>query len=273
MSRAISSAVAVPAAFILAFGTLLPTTSFAQEEEEEVDGEDEELARQLFITGRSFFERAQYARAAEAFEEAYRLSGRAGLLVNLARAQEALGEEAEAVATLERALVDLPAEDDLRATIEPRLNRLRAQVAHEIANAEPADEPVTVPEPPTEVESTPPRSERNDLLWWSGIGAVSVGVIALAASIGTGVASNSVHSDLEDDCPDRVCRPENADDIDRGESLAVASTVLLGVGLVASAAGVVMMILSLGGEEEAESNAVHVTGGPGTVGAGVAARF
>ena len=89
--------------------------------------EDEQLARQLFETGRGYFERAQYGRAAEAFGEAYRLSGRPPLLVNQARALESMGRNEEAVAILDQALTELPQDSPLRPQAESRRARLELQ--------------------------------------------------------------------------------------------------------------------------------------------------
>ena len=94
------------------------------------------------------------------------------------------------------------------------------------------------------------------------------------AALGTGIASNNIDKRLEDACPNDVCGPGYADDIDRGSALAATSTAMLVVGGSASVAGVVLLMLAPDAEERAEGRAqVEVISGPGTVGAGMRMRF
>ncbi|MCB9741356.1 MAG: hypothetical protein H6740_01905 [Alphaproteobacteria bacterium] len=62
----------------------------------------EEAAKAAFMEGREHFEAERYEQAIVAFNEALRLSGRAGLLLNVALAQEQLGETEAALETLKR---------------------------------------------------------------------------------------------------------------------------------------------------------------------------
>jgi hypothetical protein len=199
----------------------------------------------------------------EAFREAYRLSGRAVLLVNVARALEALGRDEEAIATLEQALAE---DESLESLAAPRLNRLRAQAQR---RGRASDEP-----PPSEPDTRPAESSEG-AVFWAGVVTSSVGAALLAVSIGTGVASNDIYGDLQQSCPGGVCAPERQADIDRGQSLAIASTATLAIGGAAAAAGVVMMLLDLASSETAVESGpgVEVTGGPGAAGVGLRARF
>lgn len=236
----------------------------AQEEPEARDGEQEALARQVFEAGRAYFGRAEYERAAESFQEAYRLSGRAVLLVNVARAFEALGRDAEAIELLVRAIEE---DEEVRPVAEPRLTRLRAQVESD----EEADAAAPPEQPGVEGARVAEVDEGLGALFWIGVVTAGVGAALLAVSIGTGIASNDIHGELEQSCPERICSPDRQDEIDRGHSLAVASTVTLALGGATAAAGLVLILLeTLSGESP---SVVEVTGGPGELGLGLRAGF
>lgn len=235
---------------------------------------DEDLARQLFETGRAYFDRAEFDKAAEAFGEAYARSGRPALLVNQARALEALGRYDEAVALLEKASAELPADSDIRPSLETRLRRLRAQAERAHAEGEaPAGEAAPEPAPaltPSPAEPTDAESgEGRGALFWSGAGAVGLGGASLVVALATGLRSHAIAGDLEAACPGDVCAPEYASDIEKSDRLAVASTVTLAVGVAASATGVLLMLLT----RDREDDRVELTGGPGQAGAGLRVRF
>lgn len=238
---------------------LMPAPVSAQEH-------DEELARQLFETGRAYFERAQYEEAVEAFAEAYRLSGRPQLLVNEARALEALGRHDEAVEALERAMVELPADSPLRPQVEQRLMRLRAQTDREGPSE---DEDGADREAEADDEERPERG----LMFWSGVGGVSLGGAALVVSLGTGVAGHNIAEDLAEACPGGVCLPDREDDAERGKALSATSTAMLVIGLSASVTGLVLLLLDDDEEAAPDDGGVEVTGGPGMLGAGLRLRF
>src|SRR5690606_34723814 len=141
--------------FILAvlFLGAAPAAAKEPDGERRADGQarDDEMARTLFETGRAYFERAKYDEAAESFGEAYRLSGRAPLLVNQARALEAGGRFAEAIEVLETFL-EVESEDiTAREGVNTVLKRLRATQAREDAE-EPEDVVEAEAEAPPEPE-------------------------------------------------------------------------------------------------------------------------
>jgi len=235
---------------------------------------DDDLARHFFETGRTYFDRAQYGEAAEAFAEAYRLSGRPALLVNQARALESHGDIPGAIAALEQAERELEQDSELYPSIAPRLQRLRAQAtqegqdaAEQAAEAERAAAAAAASE---EANNPPPADEDSTggpgTLFWVGVGTAGVGAAALIASLATGIAAHGVYGDLEAACPGDVCPPEYAGDIDRGSALSTASTALLFIGAIAAGAGVTLMLLDGGGDEDdatAPTAALRV--GPGSV--------
>ena len=89
------------------------TPALAQEHEG-----DDERARAHFMAGTSYFEHRRFNEAAEQFYDAYRLSGRAALLLNAANAYELARELTLAAETLERYLNLLPEDDANRLRID-----------------------------------------------------------------------------------------------------------------------------------------------------------
>jgi len=63
------------------------------------------MARNHFEAGRTYFERARYEDAHREFAEAYRLSQRPTLLLNMSRAREAAGDPAGAAECRHRAAI------------------------------------------------------------------------------------------------------------------------------------------------------------------------
>ena len=107
-------------------------------------------------------------------------------------------------------------------------------------------------------------------------GGAAVGVGALI----TGIMAASTHADLESACdPSGGCPPDRVDDIGRGESLALVSTVLTGLALAAGATGLVLLPVGGRDEEHAPDAApptaasARLVPGPGQLGAGVAWSF
>ncbi|MGE0791724.1 MAG: tetratricopeptide repeat protein [Sandaracinaceae bacterium] len=257
---------------LIASLALAPRARAQQDDgEAQPSGEDEEdLARRVFDTGRSYFERAEYERAIEAFREAYRLSGRVEMLLNIARAYEALSREAEAIAALEEAIA---ADPEIEATAGPRIERLRRQMEHREATGDGSTGEADLETDDADAAPPPPADDGPSGMFWAGAVTAGVGAALLIVAIGTGVASNDIYTDLEQTCAGGVCPRERQDDIDRGQSLAVASTVTLVIGGVAAGAGIVLMLvdaLSGGGSED---EAVSLAPGPGEVGLALRARM
>ena len=91
------------------------------------DERDRDGAKRAYQAGVEAYADADYARAAELFEQAYAGSCATPLLFNLANALERAGDRAAAADALEAYLAenpDLPSADEIRARIE-RLRSLR----------------------------------------------------------------------------------------------------------------------------------------------------
>jgi tetratricopeptide (TPR) repeat protein len=105
--------------------------------------EDNELARAHFMTGRSYYDQQHYADALKEFEEAYRISKRAGFLYNIGVCDEKLGRDEEALSAFQGYLgaSSDPAE---RADLQSRIEALKAKLALR-AKSTPATTLVTAP--------------------------------------------------------------------------------------------------------------------------------
>ncbi len=207
--------------------------------------EDDQLAREHFEAGRAYFARARYDDAAREFTEAYRLSHRLPMLLNLARALAEADRDAEAVAALETWLELAPEDDPSRADVNGRRVRLRAELETARAEAEAARASEPPPEPAPAAEGATSEASRRPATFWVGVGALGVGGAMGAVSLGTGLAAHHLHEDLADACGSggASCPPDRAGDIDRGDALAKASTALTFVGIAAAGAGVTLMVI------------------------------
>jgi tetratricopeptide (TPR) repeat protein len=192
---------------------LAPSTSRAQ------SADDQEAAKAHFLAGSAYYEQANYADAVKELSEAYRLSKRPDLLYNLALAYERLEQYDKAIAALKQYLDDKKEATD-RGVIEERIQHLT--VRH------------------TTVTAARPRRFRHTASLVVG----SVGVAILAAALGTGVASDQIHKDLDRQCPNMQCPDTSARGrVDDGRNLQTASDVLLGIGAATVATSLVLLII------------------------------
>jgi hypothetical protein len=230
--------------------------------------EEDERAKAHFLAGQSYYDQASYADALREFNEAYRISKRPALLYNLARCHEALEQYSDAVKMLQRYLEEDPQTPD-RAAVETRMANLKERQAA----AEHAP-PKTTPPPPEAVKPPPPAAlvkepaapttaptHRKRLYTWIVGG---VGVAALAAALGTGIASQLSYNDLKDKCTGNVCDPgtvANAQSkIDSGKKLALATDILWPIGAAAVATSVVLFFVEGRHPKEHASRVVPLVG-------------
>ncbi|HEX9100985.1 MAG TPA: tetratricopeptide repeat protein [Polyangia bacterium] len=210
--------------------------------------EEDERAKAHFLAGQSYYDQASYADALREFNEAYRISKRPALLYNVARCHEALEEYADAVKLLQRYLDEDPQTTD-RAAVEARIAALKEREAardqaQAAAPAEAQKPPSTAQPPPATASAPVAPAPRKRLYTWIVGG---VGVAALAAALGTGVASQLDYNDLSSKCTGNACDPAmvaNAQSkINSGKKLALATDVLWPIGAAAVVAGVVLFFV------------------------------
>jgi hypothetical protein len=248
---------------------------------------DDERARAHFSAGRSYFEQGRYDEAAREFREAYLLSDRPTLLLNEATALERALRFDEAVDRLEAYLEALPETDD-RRTIERRITELRERAdalgpSDEASAPSPGEAASAIDlddhqEAVSSQEGDTPRESGGGGLGPLGVTGVALTGVGVAAGIGalvTGLSARSTHDDLERQCDGRACPAGTGDQIDEGRTMAIVSTVLTVVGIVAGGTGVTLLAVDLagaGGDDagrgtgQAAAATLAVVPGPGDIG-------
>lgn len=203
---------------------------------------DTEAARRHFERGAALFEQGRYADAAAEFETAKRLKPSPAFDYNIARCKDRLEQWGAAADAYERYLAAAPGAADA-AEVRARVGVLRARIAEQPA---PGPRAASVPSlAPTALSSPPPLLHRHRVATWAVGGA---GVALLAGSLVAGLVAHSRYGDLKSKCAtdggcDATKVPDAQNLIDGGNRAAVASDALLGVGLAAVAAGVVLFFV------------------------------
>lgn len=241
---------------------------------------DDERARSHFLAGRSYFEQRRYNEAAEQFYDAYRLSGRTDLLINVATSYERAQQPDRAADMLEEYLGTLSDDDGNRRTLTIRMEELRAIAARDREAAEKAAaEKAALEEAAREtalarVSDEPPSTSPLRLPGFITLGAG--GALGVGALI-TGLMAESRYRSLEDNCDGTRCSLELEGDASSGRTLAIASTVLTGVGVAAIVTGAVLVIVgskrSRDREEPTTEAGFFIDAGPGQIGLSGGVRF
>jgi tetratricopeptide (TPR) repeat protein len=207
-------------------------------------------AREAFERGRIHYDNGEFAKASVAFEEAYKLSGREGLLYNLYLAYRDANEQEKAAEALRQYLARVEVIEN-RAQLEARLKALDEGIAQrkaaeaaeaaerERAAAAAAAAPVAAASqaPGQAAEPAPGR-------WWLvPVTVMSAGGALMLGSIATGVMANNKAKELEDGCDGNMCTSDLKSTADSGKTLAVVTDVLLFGGLATAAVGGVLLLL------------------------------
>jgi tetratricopeptide (TPR) repeat protein len=217
-------------------------------------------ARAAFERGRVLYDSGEFVQAAQAFEEAHRLSGRDALLYNLYLAHRDANQPEQAAVALRGFLTKVENIEN-RAQLEARLAALEQGLAREreerereaaaaAASSQAAQEKPAEPRAAT-AEAEPGKSLR----FISAVSLASVGGAMMVASIATGLMARSRQNELEDECPNKLCDSSLEDTAESGEKLARTTDVLLFGGLAVAAAGTVLLFLDLRANGETNSSA------------------
>ena len=236
---------------VLAAAFLWPTQVQAQT--------DDERARMHFQSGRSYFDQGRYEDAVREWQQAYRLSNRTVLLVNIATAQERIFQFSDAIRSLERYLSVGGAEaEQNRTTIQERITNLRGlrdRMEANQNNTPPDQPPPDQPPPPPPPDQPPPDQPPPDQpppdqppddggrrRVWSWVMLGTTGLFTVLPII-TGAMAMGRMGDLEDQCPDLHCSdPSLQDTADSGSTLAVVTDVFIGLAAASAVATVFLFI-------------------------------
>jgi Flp pilus assembly protein TadD len=209
----------------VAFATSCPIASA------QVEPTDDERA--AFARATELYERGEFVAAASAFTELAERHGSPELHFNAYRAHLEAGHPRDAARHLRAYLDNAPAED--------RTDALRQQLA-ELERRE-ADEP----EPTRAEPSSPEPSVRTSGPPVTGIVLAASGGLLLAGALVTGLVALGEKGELDASCVERVCDPSLRSTGDALLGLAVATDVMLGVGVALLAVGVVLIVVGSGG--------------------------
>lgn len=176
-----------------------PTKSYPECGREPTDAEVQ-AAKGAFDAGNASFNEADYTRAIDYWEDAFRRDCTANpLLLNLARAYELAGRKRQAVVALETYLTRKPSSGE-KDQITRRVEVLKKKIAEEDAAAAAAPttnngtgtttQPGTTPLPPPEKEPQTPRAKRSAGPW------IVIGIGGAATIVGAiGYVSNKQKMD------------------------------------------------------------------------------
>ena len=251
MRRAIF--VQVLAAVFLVSGSLVA--------QDNADGDNEKAkAAAAYSEGKTAFGAGQFKAALEKFTEAYNLSGKVDLLCNLAVCSEKLGKPKKARAYYDLYLEENPEVKDAPAACEKIVQRKDledpallppAQTEAPAETEAPAqtetedDWPPATSKPQPEMESVVAKEKDDKKPIGPGL-MIGVGGLVLVSGGLTAIAAYKKHRDLE-----ISCSPDCTDgQVSSAKKVAVTADVLLGVGVVTAAAGVIWLLLSSNKEKE-----------------------
>ncbi len=134
---------------------------------------------------------------------------------------------------------------------------------------EPAKEPAKDPIEPQKKKTSP-------LMIWGSV-ALGVGGAVVIGGVITGSLALSLNGTIEDECKKsdgkRQCEESNRDDLDKRDTLALTTDILLGVGIPIAVTGLTLVLVSALKGDKAETIALRPEIGPKAVGATVEWRF
>jgi hypothetical protein len=244
--------------------------------------QDVEAAHSAYLLGKRFFEESDYGSASHNFIDAYKLDcTKPELLLNIARANELLGNRAEAIHALETYMergTSLGPDD--KTQLQRRIDNLKAALAAQQPTAPPpptvvAPPPTTPPPPTATAAPLPPPTvdERHHTVWpWITVGVGGAALIAGGALylVGSGDVSSA-----EKVCPGGKCSKANASQAssgNTGDTLEGVGAGLFWGGLAVAGGGILWHFLEPTGPLKTDAKASwNPVVGPGY--AGVEGRF
>ncbi len=218
-------------------------------------GDNEQAKAEVAYTeGKAAFEAGKFEDALEKFTEAYNLSGKVDLLCDLAVCSQKLGKPKKARAYYDLYLEENPEVKDAPATCEKLVARSdiedQAPVAPVETEAETETEtadnwPPAAQETQFDQESAVEKEKDDKKSIGPGL-MIGVGGLVLVSGGLTAIGAYKKHRDLE-----ISCSPDCTDgQVSSARKVAITADVLLGVGLVTTAAGVLWLLLSSDKEKD-----------------------
>jgi tetratricopeptide (TPR) repeat protein len=202
------------------------------------------VARGLFEAARASYAAGKYEDALKYFQQAYDLSQRAALLYNIGQAADRLHQDQRTVEAFRLYLERVPDAPN-RAEVEGRLRSLERLVELEAAEAQQRRTDATAAGANTEVQTTPgpasataPSDDGPGIAPWLVIGT---GSAVLVGGVVLGLIGAGQISDVENAKRDSMYSDFRSK-ADSGPTLATTGVVLMSLGAVGVAAGLVWML-------------------------------
>ena len=218
--------------------TLGGTTPAGAQEPAPRSDADMTRARELFENGKILYDEGRYEDAITAWEESYRLSGRAELYFNISSAWEKLGAYSSAIDALNRYRVFAPADE--RAVLDRRIRALEQRLVEQ-----PAPEPIVVAPPPAPEPVVEPKRQVRVL----PVVLIGTGVASLGAGAVTGAIAAGAMGDLRESCFERddglLCPTAAEPAVARHGTTSTISAITLGAGGALALTG--GLLLAFGG--------------------------
>ncbi|MCB9758797.1 MAG: tetratricopeptide repeat protein [Alphaproteobacteria bacterium] len=190
----------------------------------------EDDARQLYEAGANLYDQGQYAYALEAWQEAYRLSGREILLYDIADCYERLGDLELAIATFKAYRGVAPPEE--QDVLTQRIRSLEARLAAQRAPPQPVVTPPVVPPP-----AVRPAPQPGNVALWAGLGVGAAG-LASGVTFGSLALGTKSAADCGDDGGAWLCSTAGRQSYQRAPTWALVADLSFGVAAVSTAVGV-----------------------------------
>lgn len=229
----------------------------------------ENQAREAFERGRIHYDNGDFARAAAAFEEAYKLSGREGLLYNLYLSYRDANQQEKAADALRNYLAKVEVIEN-RAQLESRLKALEAGIAQKKADEakdaeaarraeeERARHEQELAAQKAAAQKAEPAAVAEDKKWWlTPVIVMGAGGALMVGSLATGLMANNKAQKLEDGCMDGNCPPALKSTADSGNTLALVTDILLFGGIATAAVGGVLMLLKRPKKQSAKQDSAR----------------
>ena len=126
--------------------------------------DDDQMARDLFTQGNTFFDLGQFDKAIDAWQKGYQLKNDAGFLYNIAQAYRVMESAEKAIFFYKRYLANYPPKAHNRAEVEQKIEALQKQLQQQDQAKQipppgpfgPGNPPVGTNPPPADTTSPPP---------------------------------------------------------------------------------------------------------------------
>jgi hypothetical protein len=203
---------------------------------------DVEAAKGMHKAAEQYYARARYDKAIASWTEAYSFDCTAHrLLINIGNAHEKLGNTSKAIDAFSAYIDRMGSAAD--PTIVEKVNNLRSLIDAQ-PEPDPKPDPVPPPTPDPAPKDTGP-DQGPGIAPWVVVGAG--GGVAVVGAILLGIGIQKENS-AQEQCPNRgdgePCPQDVANEGNLGIKMQIGGGVMLGVGLAASAGGLIWWALS-----------------------------